>query len=46
MLGACKVDYVIGEYVYMIPSDMNLRIGRFKNYNNEILIAKPDLFNY
>ena len=21
-----KVDYVIGEYIYMLPSDMNLRI--------------------
>ena len=23
-----KVDYVIGEYIYMLPSDMNLRIGK------------------
>ena len=22
-----KVDYVIGEFIYMLPSDMNLRIG-------------------
>ena len=33
-----KVDYVIGEFIYMIPSDMNLRIGKVKNYNNKILI--------
>ena len=31
-----KVDYVIGEFIYMLPSDMNLRIGKVKNYNNKI----------
>ena len=35
-----KVDYVIGEKMYMIPSDMNLRIGKLKNYNNKILESK------
>ena len=32
---------MIGEYIYMLPSDMNLRIGKIKNYNNENLISKP-----
>ena len=36
-----KVDYVIGEFIYMFPSDMNLRIGKVKNYNNKILISSP-----
>ena len=36
-----KVDYAIGEFVYMLPSDMNLRIGNFRNYNNKILISSP-----
>ena len=36
-----KVDYVIGEIVYMLPSNMNLRIGKVKDYNNEILISSP-----
>ena len=36
-----KVDYAIGEFVYMLPSDMNLRIGNVKNYNNKILISSP-----
>ena len=36
-----KVDYAIGEFVYMIPSDMNLRIGNVRNYNNKILISSP-----
>ena len=36
-----KVDYVIGEFIYMLPSDMNLRIGEVKNYSNKILISSP-----
>ena len=36
-----KVDYVIGEFVYMLPSDMNLQIGKVKGYNNKILISTP-----
>ena len=34
-----KVDYVISEFIYMLPSDMNLCIGKVKNYNNKILIS-------
>ena len=34
-----KVDYVIGEFIYMLPSNMNLRTG--KDYNNKILISSP-----
>ena len=36
-----KVDYAIGEFIYMLPSNMNLRIGKVKNYNNKILISSP-----
>ena len=36
-----KVDYVIGEFIYMLQSDMNLRIGNIRNYNNKILISSP-----
>ena len=36
-----KVHYVIGEYIYLLPSDMKLRIGRVKGYNNKILVSKP-----
>ena len=36
-----KVDYAVGEFVYMLPSDMNLRIGNIRNYNNKILISSP-----
>ena len=36
-----KVDYVVAEYVYLLTSDMNLRIGKIRRYNNKILIASP-----
>ena len=36
-----KADYVIGEFIYMLPSNMNLRIGKVRNYNNKILISSP-----
>ena len=36
-----KVDYAIGEFVYMLPSDMNLLTGNIRNYNNKILISSP-----
>ena len=36
-----KVDYVIGEFIYMLPSDMNLWTVKVKNYNNKILISSP-----
>ena len=39
MLEVFKVDYVIGELIYMLPNDMNLRIGKIKNYNNKILVS-------
>ena len=31
---------MISEKMYMIPSDMNLWIGKIKNYNNKILESK------
>ena len=36
-----KVDYVISEFIFMLPSDMNLWIGKVKNYKNKILILSP-----
>ena len=30
-----KVDYVIGEFIYMLPSNMNLWIGKVKDYNKQ-----------
>ena len=35
-----KVDYSVGEHLYMIPSDMNLKIrSETVGYNNKILIS-------
>ena len=34
-----KVDFAIAEQVYMLPSDMLLKIGDIKDYNNNLLIA-------
>ena len=34
------MDYVIGEFIYMLPSDMNLRTGRVQGYNNKILVSR------
>ena len=36
-----KVDYVISEFIYILPSDMNQWIGKVKTYNNKILISSP-----
>ena len=36
------MDYAIGKFIYMLPSDMNLRIGNVRNYNNKILISLPN----
>ena len=37
-----KVDYVVAEYVYMLPSDMNLKIGgNIRGFNNKILVSSP-----
>ena len=36
-----KVDYVISEFICILSSNMNLRIGKVKDYNNKILISSP-----
>ena len=39
-----EVDYAIGEFIYTLPSDMNLWIQKIKNRNNKIL-ASSSSFN-
>ena len=34
-----SLNFVLGENLYLIPSDMNLRIGNYIGYNNNILLA-------
>ena len=31
---------MISEFISMLPSDMNLRIGRVQDYNNKILVSR------
>ena len=38
-----KLDYVVGGELYMLPSDMDLRIGTIAGYNNETMIATEDM---
>ena len=35
-----SLNFALGENLYLIPSDMNLRIGNYVGYNNNIQIAK------
>ena len=34
------MDNAIGEFIYMLSSDMNLRIGRVQGYNNKIPVSR------
>jgi hypothetical protein len=38
-----KLDYVVGGSLYMVPSDMNLRVGTIVGYNNKIVVATDDM---
>ena len=38
-----KVDFSVGIGIYMLPSNLNLSIGRTKGYNNEILVSNTDM---
>ena len=38
-----KVDFVLGEALYMVPSNMDLKVGQIANYNNEIIVANGEM---
>ena len=38
-----KVDFSVGVGIYMLPSDLNLNIGKTKGYNNKILVSNTDM---
>ena len=38
-----KVDFSVGIGIYMLPSNLNLSIGRTKEYNNQILVSNTDM---
>ena len=37
-----QLNFVVGEGLYLLPSNINLRIGTYVGYNNTILIATSD----
>ena len=38
-----KVDYSVGVGIYMLPSNLNLNIGKKERYNNKILVSNTDM---
>ena len=38
-----KVDFSLGIGIYMLPSNLNLNIGKTKGYNNKILVSNTDI---
>ena len=40
---ASKLDFSLGTGIYMLPSNINLSIGKMVRYNNKILISNSDM---
>ena len=38
-----KVDFSVGVGIYMLPSNLNLNIGKTKGYNNKVLVGNTDM---
>ena len=38
-----KVDFSVGIGIYMLPSNLNLNIGKKKGYNNKILVSNTGI---
>ena len=38
-----KEDFSVGIGIYMLPSNLNLSIGKTKGYNNKILVSNTDM---
>ena len=38
-----KVHFSVGIGIYMLPSNLNLDIGKTKGYNNKILVSNTDM---
>ena len=38
-----KVDFSVGTGIYMLPSRLNLSVGKTKGYNNKILVSNTDM---
>ena len=38
-----KIDFSVGKGIYILPSNLNLNIGKAKGYNNGILVSDTDM---
>src|SRR5271155_5206026 len=38
-----KIDYVVGIRLYMMPTDLVLKVGSIQRYNNNIVIAREGI---
>ena len=38
-----KIDFSVGIGIYMLPSNLNLNIGKTKGYNNKILVSNTGM---
>ena len=38
-----KVDFSVSIGIYMLPSNLNLSIGKTKGYNSKILVSNTDM---
>ena len=38
-----KVDFSVGIGIYMLPSNLNLNIGKTKGYNSKVLVSNTDM---
>ena len=34
-----KINFSVGKGIYILPSNLNLNIGKAKGYNNRILVS-------
>ena len=41
--GLSKVDFSVGMGIYILPSNLNLNIGKKKGYNKKILVSNTDM---
>ena len=38
-----KADFSVGTGIYMLPSDLNLSVGKTNGYNKKILVSNTDM---
>ena len=38
-----KADFSVGAGIYMLPSDLNLSVGKTNGYNKKILVSNTDM---